>query len=168
MRVYNDDSTGKKKVSDARTRSAALSAVFILGICLGVVVAEKMYINMKENSAMDTLQSLRNNKLELAENTSSIEEKDAYVFVRDRAVPRNELEKLLQEIAPDGEVMIVISNMNLIHSESLKMWIECAQLLPSKHWLVVAIDEELATYCTERGIPHYYRPVKVCSTTIGW
>ena len=128
-----------------------------------------MYINMKENSAMDTLQSLRNNKLELAENTS-IEEKDAYVFARDRAVPRNELEKLLQEIAPDGEVMIVISNMNLIHSESLKMWIECAQLLPSKNWLVVAIDEELATYCTERGIPHYYRPVKVRSITItiGW
>ena len=36
-----------------------------------------------------------------------------------------------------------------------------SRLNNTTNWLVVAIDEELADYCKERGINHYHRPVQV-------
>ena len=163
-----DDSTGKHKAADAKARTAALSAIFILGICLGVVVAEKLYLNTEEaKTTPESLQSLRSKKLELLAaaktnggNSNLQVSGEPSLFVKGRK-PRNELEKILQKVAPDGEVMIAISNMNLIRSESLRLWLNTAQRIPSKNWLVVAIDEELRDYCKENGINYYYRPVVV-------
>ena len=59
--------------------------------------------------------------------------------------------------------MIAISNINLVHEESLTQWIDCVLKLPTKTWLVVAIDEQLRDYCKERGINHYFRPVRARS-----
>lgn len=39
---------------------------------------------------------------------------------------------------------------------------QCVQRLPSlTNYIVVAIDEELAAYCKEKGINHYHRPVRI-------
>jgi hypothetical protein len=43
--------------------------------------------------------------------------------------PKNELHRVLQRVAPQGEVMVVISNMNLIHQKSLVYWLEVRYLL---------------------------------------
>ncbi len=40
--------------------------------------------------------------------------------------------------------------------------LQCVQRIDSlTNWLIVAIDEELAAYCKEKGINHYYRPVVI-------
>jgi arabinosyltransferase len=165
-----DDSSGKQKANDRAKSSAALSTVLILGICLGFVVSEKLYLKHEEaKTTPDALASLRSRKLELGaaqqqqkslSSATAVAMNDPSLFVKGRT-PRNELEKSLQRIAPDGEVMIAISNMNLIRSESLVLWLQGAQRISSKNWLVVAIDEELRDYCVENNINHYYRPVKV-------
>ena len=61
-----DDSTGKQKAHDARGRTASMSLVLILGICLGVVVSEKVYLRNEEiKSTPAALESLRSQKLEI-------------------------------------------------------------------------------------------------------
>lgn len=167
-----DDSTGKQKAVDARGRTASLSLVLILGICLGIVVSEKLYLRNEEAKVTSAaLTSLRSQKLEVggSRRVVATDQKDVHaggssdaspLFTRGTE-PRNDLERLLQKVAPDGEVMIVISNMNLIREDSLRLWLDGAKRIPSKNWLVVAIDEELRDYCQENGISHYYRPVKV-------
>lgn len=178
-----DDSSGKQKANERARSSAALSTVLILGICLGFVVSEQLYLKHEEaKTTPAALASLRSRKLELGAahqsntladtaattaaatisslSSSALAATEESLFIKGRK-PRNELEKILQRIAPDGEVMIAISNMNLIRSESLVLWLQGAQRIPSKNWLVVAIDEELRDYCVENKINHYYRPVKV-------
>ena len=129
-----DDSTGKQKAHDARGRTASMSLVLILGICLGVVVSEKLYLRNEENkTTAAALESLRSQKLEMggsrsistegvatdmssarrAIDGSNSSSSGSSLFVKGRK-PRNELEGILQKVAPNGEVMIVISNMNLI------------------------------------------------------
>jgi hypothetical protein len=179
----NDDSSGKQKANERARSSAALSTVLILGICLGFVVSEKLYLKHEEaKTTPEQLASLRSRKLEFgaAQKTSSSSSLDTTsaattttttaaaaasstepsLFVKGRT-PRNDLEKILQRVAPDGEVMIAISNMNLIRSESLVLWLKGAQRMKSTNWLVVAIDDELRDYCVENKINHYYRPVVV-------
>jgi len=150
-----------------------LSTVFILGVCFGIVVAEKLYLSAQEGGTpVTTPESLR---LEKATTNSAVsladsihrnqhqqhqEQDQKSLFIKDRQ-PRSELEKILQHVAPDGEVMIAISNMNLIREDSLVLWLKCVQRLGFPNWLVVAIDEELRDYCQKNGINHYYRPVVV-------
>jgi len=43
---------------------------------------------------------------------------------RSSGKPRNALEEILQRVAPQGEVMIAISNYNLVLESSLVMWLE--------------------------------------------
>jgi len=172
---FNDDISGKHKANERAKSSAVLSTVLILGACLGFVVSEKLYLNHEEAKTTPAqLASLRSRKLELgaAQKQSSLTSlttttfsstTEPSLFAKGRQ-PRNDLEKILQDIAPDGEVMIAISNMNLIRSESLVLWLQGAQRIQSSNWLVVAIDDELRDYCVENKINHYYRPVKVRKT----
>lgn len=39
--------------------------------------------------------------------------------------------------------------------------VQSVQRLSFKNWMVVAIDEELRDYCQDKGINHFYRPVRV-------
>ncbi|KAG7675171.1 hypothetical protein Ndes2526B_g08029 [Nannochloris sp. 'desiccata'] len=171
----NDDSSGKQKANERAKSSAALSTVLILGTCVGFVVAEKLYLKHEEAKTTPAqLASLRSRKLELGAaqqhdslaslaTTASSSTTEPSLFIKGRQ-PRSNLEKILQRIAPDGEIMIAISNMNLIRSESLVLWLQGARRIQSTNWLVVAIDEELRDYCVENKINHYYRPVKIPDT----
>ena len=137
MKMY-DDSTGKHKLSDVRARSALLSAVFILGVCLGVVAAEKLYLATQEAQTSSAgLQSLRTRSQKLEQDGSGgsgsgavaaavIAVGEPQLFQKGKQ-PRNDLETLLQRVAPDGEVMIAISNMNLIREDSLKLWLKVSR-----------------------------------------
>lgn len=176
-----DDSTGKRKVGALRHRSALLTGALLVGMCLGVLVSEKLYLVTQEAELPeDALAAVRSRKLEVAGGGGA-----AVLAVADGGVsggpdgiprsgaakPRNELEALLRRVAPQGEVMIAIrwalrsvrlqaqavcgslvgacvvaahlhplpatmpaatlpcvafpcSNMNLIHEQSLVMWLE--------------------------------------------
>ena len=130
MRLHDglDDSTGKGKAAASRGRSAVLSAVFILGVCLGVVVSERLYIaNQEADTPAAGLDRVRSRKMELAgaavKQVAALDAGPSNPALR-RGKPRNALETLLRRVAPSGEVMVVISNMNLIHEHSLELWLD--------------------------------------------
>lgn len=165
----DDDSSGKRKVPALKHRSALLSAALLVGLCLGVILSEKLYLFTQEGDTPEgALAAARSRKLELAAASAALLAAGPGVsggweaIPRSLAQPRSKLEALLRRVAPQGEVMIAISNMNLWHEQSLQMWYECVQRIPDlTNYLIVAIDEELAELCREKGINHYYRPVVI-------
>jgi hypothetical protein len=120
MRIeIDDDSTGKHKVSNVRARSAMLTAALLVGMCLGIIVSEKVYLATQEaDLPAGAVAAVRSRKLEVHASGSGSGVR------RSSGQPRNELEEILQRVAPSGEVMIAISNINLIHEHSLEMWLE--------------------------------------------
>lgn len=158
--AYHDDSTGKNKID--RHRSTALSLFFFLGVCIGVVVSERLYVQSVESQTHQGRRVMRTSdgttKHHLGGGLGTL-------FTQQQQQTQsnnNELQSLLEDVAPGGEVMIVISNANLLKTTALLMWLDCARRLPSlTNWLVVAIDEELRDYCVQNNINHYYRPVVI-------
>jgi Nucleotide-diphospho-sugar transferase len=67
-----------------------------------------------------------------------------------------ELEAYLKKVAPGGEVMVAISNFDLIqHGGMLNTWIEQVQKAKVGPWMVLAIDEPLHHYLDERNLPNF-------------
>lgn len=176
--LEDDDSTGKHKLYDARSRSALLTVALIVGACVGALVSERLYLLSAEGElAPGALAAARSRKLEIGaqihlastvatESTGAAGRSEtaraAGAVVRSTAgAPKNPLEELLRRVAPQGEVMIAISNMNLIHEGSLQMWLKCVQKIDATNWMVVAIDQELSDHLKKEGINHYYRPVVI-------
>ena len=114
------------------SRSAVLSAALLVGVCIGVMASEKLYLLTQEaDLPQGAVAAVRSSKLEVGGGGggSALTGFSSSVGVNTlrRAKggkPRSELEAILQKVAPQGEVMIAISNINLIHEHSLKMWLE--------------------------------------------
>lgn len=131
-----EDSTGKSKPVDARSRSAVLSAVFILGVCLGVIASERLYLNTQDRvSRIEPVASVRSRKLEMAVAVDPAVHRPADAIVPSLGgAPQNELEALLRELAPGGEVMIVISNITPLTEGTLRMWLEVRMRMAHCSW----------------------------------
>ncbi|KDD71506.1 nucleotide-diphospho-sugar transferase, partial [Helicosporidium sp. ATCC 50920] len=65
----------------------------------------------------------------------------------------------LRREAPEGEVMVVISNMRMVTEKGLVRWLEAVRRADVKHWMVVALDKELRDYCVSNNVPHFFRPI---------
>jgi len=96
----------------AQTRVLAVA----LGACLGFLLMTKLYIYNTERSAVSSDSGGWHQHL-AKEGTSNRK-------VLRTGTPKNDLHRVLQRVAPQGEIMIVISNMNLIHQKSLVYWLE--------------------------------------------
>lgn len=105
--VDADDSTGKHKAGAAKARGAMLTAALLVGMCLGVMVSEKLYLVSQEAElAPEAVAAARSRKLELSSGAAT--GGGGAVVRRAQGKPRNALEELLQRVAPQGEVMIAI------------------------------------------------------------
>lgn len=93
-----------------------------MGVCLGVMVSEKLYLASQE-AALEpgAVEAARSRKLEVGGGGGAAA---ALPARRSSGKPRNALEEILQRVAPQGEVMIAISNYNLVLEQSLVMWLE--------------------------------------------
>jgi hypothetical protein len=97
-----------------------LTGALLVGVCLGVLVSEKLYLVTQEADLPEgAIAAVRSRKLEVSSGSGG-----SGVMPRFTGKPRSELEGILQRVAPKGEVMIVISNINLINEQSLVMWLE--------------------------------------------
>lgn len=109
----DDDSSGKRKMGSLRHRSALLTGALLVGMCLGVIVSEKLYLITQENDLPEgAVRAALSRKLEVAAGSAAI------AAVADGGVsggwdgiqrstakqPKNDLEALLRRIAPQGEV----------------------------------------------------------------
>ncbi len=46
----DDDSTGKHKDRDVKLKYKGLAAFFVIGLCIGVVIAERLYVSNSKGS----------------------------------------------------------------------------------------------------------------------
>lgn len=77
--------------------------------------------------------------------------------------PRSGLEEALMSVAPDKEVMIAISNYNLILGGQLTTWLETVKQAQVTNYLVVAIDQKLRDYLVEHNFNVWFMEMKVNS-----
>ena len=105
------------------TSPGAPAAALLVGVCLGVMVSEKLYLASQE-AALEpgAVEAARSRKLEVGGGGGSAAA--ALGARRSSGKPRNALEEILQRVAPQGEVIIAISNDNLVLEQSLVMWLE--------------------------------------------
>ena len=97
----SDDPSGKHyKSSQQHSRKELLYAVLLTGVCVGFVASQQLYMHHQRWEKQVSVRQLQ------------------------QSAPRSELEGLLQRIAPDREVMIAISNYNLILQGMLTTWLE--------------------------------------------
>ncbi|KAK9837243.1 hypothetical protein WJX81_001335 [Elliptochloris bilobata] len=134
------DSQGKHKPEDARSRAALLYLVFFVGLCGGFVAAQQLYL-WSESARLQ----------------------GAALVADDSG---SGLFQLLARVAPPSggrppEVMIAISNYNLIAGGQLIAWLETVAQAGVRNYVVVAIDAALRDHLTQRGINVYFKDVQV-------
>lgn len=96
-----DDPSGKHyKSSQQHSRKEIVYAVLLTGVCIGFVTAQHLYMHHQRWEEQVPTRQLP------------------------QSAPRSELEGILQRIAPDREVMIAISNYNLILQGMLTTWLQ--------------------------------------------
>lgn len=150
MEREEDDSTGKRKVPNLRHRSAVLSAALLVGMCLGVIVSEKLYLLTQESDLPEgAVAAVRSRKLEVAGGGGGGASLTASGGVsggwdgipRSSGKPSNELEGILRRVAPQGEV------------SGQRDW--TMQARPSTHCAAVA--SPLLRRSTHRRLPLQWR-----------
>lgn len=96
-----DDPSGKHlKSSQQHTQKHIMCGVMLAGICIGFMASQQLYLHHHRWEEQVPKRQLR------------------------QTPPRSELESILQRIAPEREVMIAISNYNLILEGMLTTWLE--------------------------------------------
>ena len=111
-----DDPSGKHhKSSLQQSRKQVLYGVLVAGVCLGFMASQHLY--MQHQRQLDKQVPKR-----------QLVQKE----------PRSELESILQRVAPQREVMIAISNYNLIREGMLTTWLEV--------WLKPHADSQIPAY----------------------
>jgi Nucleotide-diphospho-sugar transferase len=79
-----------------------------------------------------------------------------------------DLEGFLKMIAPSGEVLVAISNFNLVAwGGMLNTWLERVQKAGVTNYMVLAIDEQLHTHLNNRGVPNFYMPAEIAAVQQG-
>ena len=114
--AFSDDPSGKHhKVLQQNGRKRELYGILLAGVCFGFMASQHMY--MQHQKQLDRQVAPRQLK---------------------QMPARSELESILQQVAPQREVMIAISSYNLIIEGMLTTWLEvwpCSKALHACNWV---------------------------------
>jgi hypothetical protein len=137
MGVLDDGGSGKSKSLDFRSRHQLLVAVFALGACVGVVLAERIYIATNREDILNGVsalggaaaaQELAAIAADVGEPATASAAERAAAAARAEAVAKDPELKLLKSyltmIAPEREVLIGVSNKNPMLEGMLDTWLE--------------------------------------------
>mmetsp|Transcript_20288 Transcript_20288/g.61122 ORF Transcript_20288/g.61122 Transcript_20288/m.61122 type:complete len:374 (+) Transcript_20288:581-1702(+) len=152
----DEDSTGKGRFNDARSRSGLLMVALVTGICLGVVFSERLYIRFQDQDS--TVVQPANG---VGSGAGASANRRKLGQMRKLGKPRSELEGILQRIAPDKEVMIGISNYNLVAGGELVSFLDALSKITIPNFLIVAIDTQLRDYLAEKGVNVWYKDIQI-------
>ncbi|CAL8464975.1 g4510 [Coccomyxa elongata] len=138
------DTQRKCKQDDARSRSHLLFLIFFTTAAVGFITAQYLYIW--------TL------KLDGGANMGK-EHGGAAALDTD-------LHSILMRVAPPvkgrpKEVLIAISNFNLVPGGQLPLWLQTVKEAGVKNYLVVAIDTQLRDHLVKQGFNVYFKDLKV-------
>lgn len=107
--VDYDDTNGKVKNTPHLDKSRWWYGVLVCGFCIGFIASQLLYLQSHRHRVPSELKHRRQLQ---------------------HSVPASELEQILQQVAPQREVMIAISNYNLIQEGMLTTWLEVSKLAP--------------------------------------
>eukprot|EP01026_Neomeris_dumetosa_P070884 TRINITY_DN711_c0_g1_i6.p1 TRINITY_DN711_c0_g1~~TRINITY_DN711_c0_g1_i6.p1 ORF type:complete len:385 (-),score=39.05 TRINITY_DN711_c0_g1_i6:233-1357(-) len=156
-----DDSTGKRKGQDAHTRSWLLTFSFLIGMCIGIMVAARLYISIHKPSFPITTLSSSSSVQTLSPITSTSNE-GFKIQGSNLQCHDQDLLDILQKVAPDFEVLVAISNYNLVKwGGMLNVFIETIQRVGIKNYIIVAIDKELYEFLLKKGVNVWYKDVTI-------
>ena len=103
-----DDTNGKVKGSHHADRSRWWYGVLLSGFCIGFIASQLLYMQSHQHRAPSEHKHRRQLQ---------------------HSVPPSELEQILQRVAPQREVLIAISNYNLIQQGMLTTWLEVGTVM---------------------------------------
>jgi len=86
---------------------------------------------------------------------------------RKAAYTSSELQDLLETIAPTKEVMIAISDFNLVREGMLTTFLKCVKRSGMTNYLVVGLDDEIYKHLKSQGVPVYYKNKKIAAAQAG-
>jgi len=150
MGLLDDDGSGKGKILDQRQRSKTLTAVFAVGLCCGIVLAERLYIATNRDDILAGVSSMGGSVARPAASSSSssrgarlpstsskLDSSSTLINDPHGSVPPSEvaaavasdpelkaLLQYLQQVAPEGEVLVGVSNQTPMLEGMLDTWLE--------------------------------------------
>ncbi len=113
------DSQAKLRADDAR-RQPFSAASFVVGICIGLIVTQLGYVVWHAGSSSPAPNTLRSRSLAAASFDGSSVSKAAIK----NTGSSSPLASILQQVAPQKEVLVAISNYRLVEGNMLPMWLE--------------------------------------------
>ncbi|GFR47051.1 hypothetical protein Agub_g8736, partial [Astrephomene gubernaculifera] len=152
-----DDSTGKSKITEAKTRYTVLATFFAVGLCLGVVISERVYVQKhalipKPRQLVDTLA----NTIHVGHRVHDV-----------AAAPRNDLEAYLMQVAPQKEVLLAVANKNTMWDGMLDTFTQGFKRSKVPNHMVLALDKETEAWCKQNGVNAYYMNLSIASVQQG-
>eukprot|EP00798_Chlamydomonas_sp_ICE-L_P019065 gene19065-25669_t len=160
----SDDSTGKGKIATQKTRTQWLIAFacVLIGLCIGMLVSDKDAIvkSLHSHRALSLYPTSSSSTTAAASapvEVASPEDMFSYPFSKP---PRNELEKLLREIAPSKEVLVAVANKNLLWDDMLGTFCKGLKQAGVKNHLILALDNETKKWAEEHQVNVYVMPLQ--------
>mmetsp|Transcript_39767 Transcript_39767/g.88392 ORF Transcript_39767/g.88392 Transcript_39767/m.88392 type:complete len:376 (-) Transcript_39767:607-1734(-) len=155
----SDDSTGKSKFIESKARYKVLGTMFIVGLCVGIVISERMYI--RKGGSLQRPRVLTAQSITTSVTSSSKLEVSSLQAHPDTAPARNDLEKVLRQVAPSKEVFLAVANKNTMWDGMLKTFTDGIKRAGVKNHLILALDEETKKWCEDNGINAYLMSLQV-------
>jgi len=185
--MENDDEKYAKH-HDIRALQRLGWATFFVGLVVGFISAERFYLY--QNNRADTTPPWRSTATAAAAPlsgskaasssalSSNVQLHSNPVASARSAAPgrtgglqsahsKSDLLHLLQTVAPSKEVMIAISDYNLVREGMLNTWISCVQKVGVPNYLVVGLDEEIYTHLKRIGVPVYFKNKQIAQAQQG-
>ncbi|GIL62084.1 hypothetical protein Vafri_16376 [Volvox africanus] len=150
-----DDSTGKSKITEAKTRYTVLASFFAIGLCLGIVISERIYVQKravipKPRQLVSEIAS----RMHVGHHTAI-------------AGPRNELEAYLMKIAPQKELLLAVANKNTMWDGMLDTFTQGFKRAKVSNHMVLALDQETVSWCQQNGINVFMMNVTIAASQKG-
>lgn len=135
----DDDSTGKSKIGDSRAKFQILLKAFVIGLCIGVVISERLYIKANKGVPVPVALNLR---------TERVEKKSALV-------------EKLEKVAPDKEVFLAVSDKALLWDQMLGTFLQGVKQANITNHLIICLDKQTVAYVEERDMNAFLLNISV-------
>mmetsp|Transcript_23 Transcript_23/g.50 ORF Transcript_23/g.50 Transcript_23/m.50 type:complete len:368 (+) Transcript_23:166-1269(+) len=157
------DSTGKNKIGESKARNYVLLVAFVVGLCLGIIVSERAYIQRVPNPGQPRRNLILSQDDAAMAETPKVEKQAK----TDAAPPRSDLEALLRRVAPSREVLVAVSNKNLLWDGMLGTFGSGLKDAGVTNHVIFALDKQTDEWCRQNGLNSHIMDVEAFKAQTG-
>lgn len=165
--MHFTDSTGKGRSLSMRERKDVLLALFVVSMCFGIIIAERLYISSnREDILHGTALPSKSQPTQAATTHQQPAANQAAAPIEAGvSYPKDaqmlELEAYLQKVAPSREVLIGVSNINPLREGMLDTFLKGVTQAKVTNYVIVALDKETESDLLARGFHSFYMPIQI-------